>query len=103
MMTSSHPELVSQLKFDVNKVVERWAQDLLARASPAQEAATEAEAAATIVTLLEEKDKLHDEIGVKVAHIAILESAAREGGPERVAEAKTIKERGNNQRFVPDR
>ena len=46
MMTSSHPELVRQLKSEVDKVVERWAQNVLARASPAQETATEAEATA---------------------------------------------------------
>ena len=76
MMTSSHPELVRQLKSEVDKVVERWAQNVLARASPAQETATEAEATATIAALLEQKDKLQEEVDVKAAHIAALEPRA---------------------------
>ena len=75
MMTSSHPELVRQLKSEVDKVVERWAQNVLARASPAQETATEAEATATIAALLEQKDTLQEEVDVKAAHIAALFAA----------------------------
>ena len=93
MMTSSHPELVRQLKSEVDKVVERWAQNVLARASPAQETATEAEATATIAALLEQKDKLQEEVDVKAAHIAALEAPAGDGGTERAPDAKTIKER----------
>ena len=93
MMTSSHPELVRQLKSEVDKVVERWAQNVLARASPAQETATEAEATATIAALLEQKDKLQEEVDVKAAHIAALEAPAGDGATERAPDAKTIKER----------
>ena len=93
MMTSSHRELVRQLKSEVDKVVERWAQNVLARASPAQETATEAEATATIAALLEQKDKLQEEVDVKAAHIAALEAPAGDGGTERAPDAKRIKER----------